>query len=339
MAKTDMKEAQKWNVSRGEIRHCDKCYKIKFKLISLFTDNRKLLNTDHYIASRCKCGKAMSQMLVKTDIATPGRHRVAIPLENGLPIALQIFTIRTLGEHTVVTQQRIAHGYNFLRVAQSIKAMQRISQPHHIEPVFTWIAIYVVAPAGTIKNLPVNNINGQRYLPGSNDGRNQVIESQETAYKLLVTHEQFVKAIEPAVCNLDRLIRNLSQGSVDVLNRGSFEIWSFGQVVGRLWRFCHRYLQEDMLRVDYDRWSQTSEMLRQLATTAEHARTRERFLGLYEVTQTQCATEVAWRSKRNPQTVMRWIHRYNESGPEALIYRRSGGRPPFAARSSKPSIR
>lgn len=127
-----MKEAQKWNVSRGEIRQYDKCYKIKFKLISLFTDNRKLLNTDHYIASRCKCGKAMSQMLVKTAIASPGRHRVAIPLENSLRIALQIFTIRTLGEHTVVIQQRI-------------------SQPHHIEPVFTWIAINLVAPLGTIK--------------------------------------------------------------------------------------------------------------------------------------------------------------------------------------------
>jgi transposase len=45
------------------------------------------------------------------------------------------------------------------------------------------------------------------------------------------------------------------------------------------------------------------------------------------VTQAKCATEGTWPSERNLQTVMRWIHRYNESGPEVLIYRRSGGRP------------
>lgn len=94
-----------------------------------------------------------------------------------------------------------------------------------------------------------------------------------------------------------------------------------------------------MLRVDYARWNQTPEALRQLATLAEHARSRERLLALYEVTQAQCATQVAWRSGRNPQTLMRWVHLYNESGPEALLYRRSGGRPPFAERSSKRSMR
>ncbi|WP_409978142.1 hypothetical protein [Leptolyngbya sp. PCC 6406] len=34
-------------------------------------------------------------------------------------------------------------------------------------------------------------------------------------------------------------------------------------------------------------------------------------------------------SKRNPQTVMEWVHRYNNSGPKALAYQRSGGHPPF----------
>jgi hypothetical protein len=28
--------------------------------------------------------------------------------------------------------------------------------------------------------------------------------------------------------------------------------------------------------------------------------------------------------------VMGWLHAYNEHGPEALSYQRTGGRPPFA---------
>jgi hypothetical protein len=28
--------------------------------------------------------------------------------------------------------------------------------------------------------------------------------------------------------------------------------------------------------------------------------------------------------------VMGWLHAYNEHGPEALTYQRTGGRPPFA---------
>jgi hypothetical protein len=88
-----------------------------------------------------------------------------------------------------------------------------------------------------------------------------------------------------------------------------------------------------MLHVDYDRWGQTPEDLRQLATSAAHQRTRERFLALYEVTQASCATQVAARTQRHPQTVVEWLHLYNTRGPEALAYRRTGGRPPFAARA------
>jgi len=88
-----------------------------------------------------------------------------------------------------------------------------------------------------------------------------------------------------------------------------------------------------MLRVDYDRWGQTPEDLRHLATSAPHQRTRERFLALYEVTQASCATQVAARPQRHPQTVMEWLHLDTTHGPEALIVRRTGGRPPFAARS------
>ena len=94
-----------------------------------------------------------------------------------------------------------------------------------------------------------------------------------------------------------------------------------------------------MLRVDCARWDQTPEDLRRLATSAPHQRTRERFLALYEVTQESCATRVAARTRRHPQTVMEWLHLDNTRGPEALAYQRTGGRPPFARRSKPASAR
>ncbi len=97
-----------------------------------------------------------------------------------------------------------------------------------------------------------------------------------------------------------------------------------------------------MLPVDHGRWGQTSEDLRQLAVSAPHRRTRERFLALYDITQESGgATRVAVRAGRHPQTVMGWLHAYNAHGPEALVYRRTGGRPPFVPASrlalAKPS--
>jgi hypothetical protein len=94
-----------------------------------------------------------------------------------------------------------------------------------------------------------------------------------------------------------------------------------------------------MLHVDYDRWGQAPEDLRELATSAAHQRTRERFLALYEITQASCATQVAMRTRRHPQTVMEWLHLYNTRGPEALTFQRTGGRPPFAARLRPTSAR
>src|SRR3954470_13530478 len=82
-----------------------------------------------------------------------------------------------------------------------------------------------------------------------------------------------------------------------------------------------------MVRVDHARWGQTPADLRRRATTAPHPPTRERFLALYEITQESCATRVAERTHRHPQTVMEWLPLYNTGGPEALTYQRSGGRP------------
>src|SRR3954463_10406957 len=97
------------------------------------------------------------------------------------------------------------------------------------------------------------------------------------------------------------------------------------------WETDRRVSTPNMLRVDYDRWGQTPEDLRQLATSAAHQRSRERFLALYEVTQASCATQVAARTQRHPQTVMEWLHLYNAGGPEALTFRRTGGRRPLFA--------
>jgi transposase len=73
-----------------------------------------------------------------------------------------------------------------------------------------------------------------------------------------------------------------------------------------------------MLRVEYARWDQTPADLRELAMSASHPRTRERFLALYEITQKSCATRVAAQARRHPQTVMEWLHLYNTRGPEAI---------------------
>jgi hypothetical protein len=94
-----------------------------------------------------------------------------------------------------------------------------------------------------------------------------------------------------------------------------------------------------MLRVEHARWDQTPADLRELAMSASHPRTRERFLALYEITQESCATRVAERTRRHPQTVLEWLHLDNTGGPEALTDQRTGGRPPFARRSRQASAK
>ena len=90
-----------------------------------------------------------------------------------------------------------------------------------------------------------------------------------------------------------------------------------------------------MLRVDVERWRQTIEDLRDAAYRAAHARTRERFLALYEIARGSNATQVALLTGRCDESVMAWVHAYNEHGPDALSFQRTGGRPPFV-RASKP---
>lgn len=90
-----------------------------------------------------------------------------------------------------------------------------------------------------------------------------------------------------------------------------------------------------MLRVNITRWQQAPEDLRNQAVNASHPRTRERFMALYEISQGKNATQVSRTTARNHQTVMEWVHRYNASGPDSLVYRHTGGHPPLCLLPSK----
>jgi hypothetical protein len=93
-----------------------------------------------------------------------------------------------------------------------------------------------------------------------------------------------------------------------------------------------------MIRPDTTKWGQTLSDLRRLSVTADHPRTRERFLALYMIGSGQSnATRWAAEIGRSDNTVMGWVHLYNADGPEALYYRRTGGRTPFLVKTSSTS--
>lgn len=85
-----------------------------------------------------------------------------------------------------------------------------------------------------------------------------------------------------------------------------------------------------MIRPGTDKWGQTTEDLRRLALESEHPRTRERFLALYQIALGHTnATAYAKEIGRCDDVVLNWVHLYNDQGPDALMYRRTGGRTPF----------
>ena len=90
-----------------------------------------------------------------------------------------------------------------------------------------------------------------------------------------------------------------------------------------------------MLKVNTAKWHQDASALREQALTAAHPRSRERLMALYEISTGKNASQVGRASDRNPQTVMEWVHTYNQDGPDALLYHRSGGHPPLCQRPSK----
>ncbi|MCX7068994.1 MAG: helix-turn-helix domain containing protein [Methylococcales bacterium] len=81
-----------------------------------------------------------------------------------------------------------------------------------------------------------------------------------------------------------------------------------------------------MLKVSIDKWNQSAEILRELALHHEHPRTRERFLALYEITTGKTATQISRETGRNHQTVIGWVHKYNQEGHESLFYQNTGGK-------------
>ena len=85
-----------------------------------------------------------------------------------------------------------------------------------------------------------------------------------------------------------------------------------------------------MVRVEMAKWGQTLEDLRLASVQAAHRRSRERFQALYLIASgrfnaTTCAAHIG----RHDETVLGWVHRDNEHGPDALTYRRTGGRAPL----------
>ena len=89
-----------------------------------------------------------------------------------------------------------------------------------------------------------------------------------------------------------------------------------------------------MVRPDMEKWGQSLADLRVLSVEAKDARSRERFMALYMIADKQTSA-CAWAREigRTKETVLKWVHDYNRSGPEAVFYRHPGGRRPFLARS------
>jgi transposase len=82
-----------------------------------------------------------------------------------------------------------------------------------------------------------------------------------------------------------------------------------------------------MIRPDFEKWKQSAEEVRRLSIQAKHARSRERFQALYMIGSGQKnASQWAKQIKRQKQTVLEWVHRYNEYGPEWIAYQHTGGR-------------
>jgi transposase len=82
-----------------------------------------------------------------------------------------------------------------------------------------------------------------------------------------------------------------------------------------------------MIQPDVAKWGQTPDDLRQLAISASHERSRERYQALYEIgCGAMNASEWAGVMQRQPRTVLGWVHNYNQAGPAGVLYRHSGGR-------------
>ena len=91
-----------------------------------------------------------------------------------------------------------------------------------------------------------------------------------------------------------------------------------------------------MVRPDFAKWNQTAEDMRRLSIEAKHPRSRERFQALYMIgSQQENASQWAQKINRQKQTVLGWVHRYNENGPESIYYQPTGGVQPKLSEAEK----
>ena len=82
-----------------------------------------------------------------------------------------------------------------------------------------------------------------------------------------------------------------------------------------------------MVYPDFEKWHQKAEDIRRLSIEAKHIRSRERFQALYMIGSKQkSASQWAKEIKRQKQTVLGWVHAYNEYGPNSIHYQHTGGR-------------
>ena len=91
-----------------------------------------------------------------------------------------------------------------------------------------------------------------------------------------------------------------------------------------------------MIKVDLAKWDQTVEDLRVASLNDPHPRSRERFQALYLIASgrynaTTCATHIG----RQDETVLHWVHLYNQHGPDAVASRHTGGRSPLLPRNRR----
>jgi len=95
-----------------------------------------------------------------------------------------------------------------------------------------------------------------------------------------------------------------------------------------------------MIQVELAKWRQTLEDLRLASLPEAHRRSRERFQALSSIASGRFpATTWAAHSGRQDETVLRWVHRYNRHGPDALASRHTGGRsPPVPEQQLKQSV-
>lgn len=91
-----------------------------------------------------------------------------------------------------------------------------------------------------------------------------------------------------------------------------------------------------MIRPDFAKWDQDTEEVRRLSVEAEHPRSRERFQALYMIgSGQQNASQWAEQINRQKQTVLKWVHRYNQCGPERITYQATGGAQPRLSEAQK----